>query len=275
MLRNITAVLLIASTGLIAACKPSVPEAAVARTHASETSAPEAVSPATKAPDVAGADIARIVADVMRQQYPGGYDEKHDCWRFSRKSADSETEYCMRPHPAQRAEGENGNSFYFIASSASDINDDLRYAYGSVDAGLMGAFKVMISTDGGWTLEAASKAIDFGTAGACGCEDAKLVRLGRGYYGWMFTSGGMWQGILVSNHEIVAPHDGSFKNLSAIPEIREAAQDVRYTITVVDDDPDMDVFPLKVERLESGKKTGERIVGFDRDKWAYQTIGDF
>lgn len=279
MSQHASLVLLLAVAALTTACKPSAPEAAIVAS-APQAAASAAVPPATRppaarTPDAAKADAARIVADVMREQYPDGYDEKHDCWSFSRKSADGETGYCMRSHPAQWADGENGNSFYFIASSASDINDDLRYAYGSVDPGLMGAFKVSVASDGGWTLESASKAMDFGTAGACGCEDARLVRLGRGYYGWMFTSGGMWQGVVVSNHEIVAPHDGSFKNLSAIPEIREEAQDVRYTVTVVDSDPDMDVFPLKVEKSASGKQAGERIVGFDRNKWAYGTIGDF
>lgn len=289
MSHHATLALLLAVAALTSACKPSaapqaVVEAAAVEAAAVEAAAPQAVAIAASAPEspsptvgtpAAAADAARIVTEVMRQQYPDGYDEKHDCWAFSRKSADGETAYCMRSHPAQWADGENGNSFYFIASSASDINDDLRYAYGSVDAGLMGAFQVSIGTDGGWTLTSASKAMDFGTAGACGCEDARLVKLGRGYYGWMFTSGGMWQGILVSNHEIVAPHDGAFKNLSAIPEIREEAQDVRYAVMVVDGDPNLDVFPLKVEKLASGKKTGERIVGFDRSKWAYQTIGDF
>jgi hypothetical protein len=275
MLRNVTAVLLIASTGLIAACKPSVSETVASQATASDASAPEIVSPAVKVPDAAAVDTARIIADVMRQQYPGGYDDKHDCWTFSRKAGDSETEYCMRSQPAQWADGGDAKSFYFIASSANDINDDLRYAYGSVDSGLMGAFQVSIGSDGGWKLVAAEKAIGFGTAGACGCEDAKLVRLGRAYHGWMFVSGGMWQGIVVSNHEIVAPHNGGFKNLSAIPEIREEAQDVRYTVAVVDSDPEADVFPLNVEKLESDKKIGERVVGFDRDKWAYQTIGDF
>ncbi len=278
MSQHVSLALLLAVAALSTACKPSAPDAAV------EAAAPSAIAAGASAPGaadavktagVAEADAARIVADVMRRQYPDGYDEKHDCWMFSRKSADGETGYCMRSQPAQWADGQGGKSLYFIASSASDINDDPRYAYGSVDSGLMGAFQVSIGSDGGWTLESASNAIDFGTAGACGCEDAKLVRLGRGYYGWMFTSGGMWQGVVVSNHEIVAPHNGGFKNLSAIPEIREETQDVRYAVAVVDGDPDADVYPLKVEKLESGKKTGERIVGFDRDKWAYQTIGDF
>jgi hypothetical protein len=271
MLRNFISALLIAGTGSIAACKPSVSETASPQAIASTVAAP----PAVKTPNAAEVDVARIVADVMRQQYPGGYDEKHGCWAFSRDSGDGRTEYCMRSRPPQWAGDEDAKSLYFIASSANDINDDLRYAYGSVDAGLMGAFQVSIGPDGGWKLVAAEKAIDFGTAGACGCEVAKLVRLGRGYYGWMFTSGGMWQGIVVSNHEIVAPHNGGFKNLSAIPEIREEAQDVRYTVAVVDSDPEADVFPLKVEKLQSDRKAGERIVGFDRDKWAYQTIGDF
>ncbi|MEQ1512424.1 MAG: hypothetical protein ABL934_07065 [Lysobacteraceae bacterium] len=278
MLRNITAVLLIASAGLISACKASAPEVAAPQAivaGASEAAAPEVVPSAAKAPAAAEVDVARIVADVMRQQYPDGYDEKHDCWAFSRVSGGNRTEYCMRSRSPQWADAEGGKSFYFLASSASDINDDLRYAYGSVDSGLMGAFQVSIGSDGGWKLVSAEKAIDFGTAGACGCENASLVKLGRAYYGWMFTSGGMWQGIVVSNHEIVAPHDGGFKNLSAIPEIREEAQDVRYTVAVVDGDPEADIFPLKVEKLESGKKAGERIVGFDRDKWAYQTISDF
>lgn len=278
MSQHVSLALLLAVAALSTACKQSAPEAAVEaaapRAIAAGASAPGAADP-VKTADAVKADAARIVADVMRQQYPDGYDEKHDCWMFSRKSADGETGYCMRSQPAQWADGEGGKSLYFIASSASDINDDPRYAYGSVDSGLMGAFQASIGTDGGWTLKSASNAIDFGTAGACGCEGAKFVRLGRGYYGWMFTSGGMWQGIVVSNHEIVAPHNGAFKNLSAIPEIREEAQDVRYAVAVVDIDPDADVYPLKVEKFESDKKTGERTVGFDRDKWAYQTIGDF
>ena len=271
MLRNFISALLVAGTGSIAACKPSVPEAAPPQAIASTAAAPSAV----KAPGAAEADVSRIVADVMRQQYPGGYDEKHGCWAFSRESGDGRAEYCMRSHPPQWAGDEDARSLYFIASSANDISDDPRYAYGSVDPGLMGAFQVSIGPDGGWKLVAAEKAIDFGTAGACGCEDAKFVRLGRAYYGWMFASGGMWQGIVVSNHEIVAPHNGGFKNLSAIPEIREEAQDVRYTVAIVDSNQEADVFALKVEKLESDRKTGERTVDFDRDTWAYQTIGDF
>lgn len=278
MSQHVSLALLLAVAALSAACKPSAPDAAVEAAAAPAVAAGASASGATDTARAAGdaeADAAGIIAEVMRRQYPDGYDEKHDCWMFSRKSADGETGYCMRSQPAQWTDGEGGKSLYFMASSASDIDDDLRYAYGSVDSGLMGAFQVSIGADGGWTLVSASNAIDFGTAGACGCEDAKFVRLGRDYYGWMFTSGGMWQGVVVSNHEIVAPHNGAFKNLSAIPEIREEAQDVRYAAAVVDGDPNAAVFPLKVEKFESGKKTGERIVGFDRDKWAYQTIDQF
>jgi hypothetical protein len=181
----------------------------------------------------------------------------------------------MRSHKAQWVDNAGGKTLYFIATSASDINDDLRYAYSSVNSGLMGAFEVSVDQKGGWKVLSSEKAMDFGTSGACGCEDATFVRLGRAYYGWMFASGGVWQGIVVSNHEIVAPHDGRFKNLSAIPEIREEAQDIRYTISIVDRDQGLDVFPLLVEKLKSDKKIGDRAVDFDLEKWAYQGIDGF
>lgn len=272
-----TAIVMLALLAGLQACDrmSSANESAKAAPEAPVAAAPAAaIVDAPASPALSPAEIDRIVAEAMRQRYADGRDDKHDCWLVSRESGDEQTDYCMRPGPAKVVDTSAGRRLYFYAYSVADINDDLRFSYDAVDSGLMGAFELSIAPDGAWTAVAAENAMDFGTAGVCGCQNAEFAKLGADYYGWKFVSGGMWQGVIVSNHEIVAPHDGRFKNLSAIPEIREEAQDVRYRIEVVDSDAARDVYPLRVEKMRSDKKVGERVVEFDREKWMYQEIRD-
>lgn len=275
--RNVIAVLALLA-GLQACDKPpsasepanASPEAAAAAPPAETSASAAAPAPVAMSP----AEIERIVAEAMGRQYPDGYDQQHNCWLVSRASGEEQTDYCMRPGPAQAVDGAAGKRLYFFAYAVADINDDLRFAYDAADSGLMGAFELSLAPGGAWSVVSAENAMDFGTAGVCGCQNAAFVKLGADYYGWTFVSGGMWQGVIVSNHEIVAPHAGKFKNLSAIPEIREEAQDVRYRIEVVGDDAAREIYPLRVTKIRADKKEGERVVEFDREKWMYRDVGD-
>ena len=220
-------------------------------------------------------ELRRVVDEVMNSAYPDSHDAAAGCWRYVLQVPvrDEEVAYCMRPQPPQQIPASDGSTtVYVFAANATDLGDDLDYAYSAVDAGLMAAFQISIAADGSWKLLASSKGMEFGTAGACGCEQARFTRLGADYYGWMFTSGGMWQGIIATHHVIIAPYAGGFKDLSAVPEIREDQQGVRYAVSVVNDDMEQDFYPLRVEKIRGDSKLGEQALGFDRARWAYLPI---
>jgi hypothetical protein len=225
-------------------------------------------------PEPAKIDAERIVTDVMNQQYKNDYDAKNKCWNFTLAINDDELDYCMRPHAAEIVTSSNNTKLYFYASNATDINDDLRYAYDSPDAGLMAAFELSIADDGGWKISANENAMPFGTSGNCGCSDAKFTKLGNDYYGWVFSSGGTWQGITVLDHQIVAPQNTKFKNISAIPEVREAKQDEQYKLAIIDDKP-AEHFPVRIEKMRADTKVDERVVEFNASQWTYAVPADF
>lgn len=279
--RAVACLLALTSVFTLPGCRQEpAPAAAPASGPASQPSAqPPAASAQAPQPSaqarLSPADLERIVAEVMEREYPGARDAAHGCWTFTLETPQDELAYCMRPHPAQEVTTAAGTMVYFYASNATDIRGNPDYAYASPDPGLMAAFRLSVSPDGRWTLLGSEKGMPFGTAGGCGCEDAKFQRLGKDMYGWTFTSGGMWQGVIVSNHEIVAPSGQGFKDIGDIPDIREDAQDVEYRIAVISDDPERDAYPLRVEKYRDDRKIGERIVEFDRGTGMYAGIGDF
>lgn len=239
--------------------------------------APPGSAPPAAAVPLGEAALQRIVDAVMNSAYPDSHDAAAGCWRTLHEVPvrDETVAYCMRPQPARQVPSEHGGTtVHLIAANANDLGDNLDYAYSAVDAGLMAAFQIDVAQDGSWTLAASAKGMEFGTAGECGCEQARFTRLGADYYGWMFTSGGMWQGVLATQHAVVAPHAGGFKDLGALPEVREDQQDVRYALSVVDDDAAREFYPLRVEKMRGDTKIGERMLEFDRARWAYPVVVD-
>lgn len=279
--RLVACVLALASVVTLPGCRQepapaAQPASGPAAQAAAQPPAASAHAPQPSAqPVLAPADLERIVTEVMDQAYPGARDAEHGCWTYAFETQQDELAYCMRPHPAREVATASGPTVYFYASNATDIRGNPDYAYAAPDPGLMAAFRLSVSPDGRWTLLGSEKGMPFGTAGGCGCEDATFLRLGRETYGWTFTSGGMWQGVIVSDHEIVAPSGQGFKDISDIPDIREDAQDVEYRIAVISDDPQRDAYPLRVEKYRGDRKVGERTVEFDRAKGMYAGIGDF
>jgi hypothetical protein len=111
----------------------------------------------------------------------------------------------------------------------------------------------------------------FGTVGDCGCRDAKLEKLSnKGDYGWVFTSGGVWQGTVVSSYSIVTAVKNEFLDVSKIPQIREGDQDVRYEMTVQPDPSAAGLYPLKVVKTKAKAKVAEFTVPFDATKARYE-----
>lgn len=216
-------------------------------------------------------DVEGLVKAVMNDTYSAGYDAKHACWSYRWKNEQGdEADYCMRPGPAHVVDGRNGKTLYLSTYSAADIRDDARYAYSHNQPGLMGAFKIRIGGKQGWTYEAFEAGIDYGTAGDCGCAKASFVKLSNsGDYGWLFVSGGTWQGVTVSDYSIVAPIKGRMKDLSKIPQSAEKAPGVTYEVAVKEDPAAKSFYPLHVVKATAGGPSEAFDVPFDSAKQIY------
>lgn len=217
-------------------------------------------------------DVTATIKAVMDDQYGQTYDAKHGCWAYSYSGGEADAaDYCMRPGKPEVVDVGGSKILYFSASSATDIRDNPSYGYSQAQPGLMGAFKIRLGGKQGWTFVAMEPAMTFGSAGECGCRDAKLEKLSnKGDYGWVFTSGGVWQGTVVSNYSIVTAVKNEFLDVSKIPQIREADQDVRYEITVLPDPSAPDLYPLKVVKSKARSGIAEFVVPFDSKKTRYE-----
>lgn len=216
--------------------------------------------------------LERIVAELMQQQYGGTRDQATGCTNYVWAQGDAQIRYCMQAAAPEVVRSGTAHELYlrtFNRMDAAGID-----SYDAITPGLMGAFKVRIDPDGRWRVLDASKALVFGTMGFCGCDKAAFLKLGPQVYGWMFTSGGTWQGITVSNHEIVVPRNGGFVDVSAIPEIRERAQGVTYSVRVVED-AGQGFWPLDVTRASEGGASATRRVAFDNAAAVYRLPDGF
>ena len=251
----------------LAACNQAATPESATKNAADSGSKPIKDPIAPKQVDI---NLEEIIKAAMNQQYGANYNAKYDCWNYVLESDDNSASYCMKPGEAHVMNVSGGKVIDFYAANRADISDNLDYGYGQVDSGLMGAFKLSVNAAGEWKYTAANKAMSFGSAGYCGCDKAELVKLSNeGLYGWMFSSGGVWQGIIVLDHEILAPNGDTFENISSIPEVREDTQDTKYEIKVVDTAAGKSVFPLLVTKLTSGKKDKELLINFDDKKRIY------
>lgn len=218
-------------------------------------------------------DIAATIKAVMDDQYGQTYDAKHSCWAYTYSGSgdDDGADYCMRPGKPEVVDVNGSKILYFAAANATDITDVPAYGYSQAQPGLMGAFKIRLGGKQGWTFVAMEPAMAFGTVGECGCRNAKLEKLtNKGDYGWVFTSGGVWQGTVVSNYSIVMAWKNKFQDISGIPQIGENDQSVRYEMTVQADPSAPGLYPLKVVKTKAKAKVAEFIVPFDTKKARYE-----
>jgi hypothetical protein len=222
----------------------------------------------------ASPDVNATIKAVMDDQYGQTYDTKHACWAYSYSGGDADSDaadYCMRPGKPEIVDVGGSKILYFAASNATDIRDEPSYGYNQAQPGLVGAFKIRLGGKQGWTFVAMERAMMFGSAGDCGCRNARLEKLSnKGDYGWVFTNGGVWQGTVVANYSIVAAWKNEFIDVSKIPQIREGDQDTRYEMTVQEDPSAQGLYPLKVVKTKAKTKVAEFNVPFDAKNARYE-----
>jgi hypothetical protein len=209
-----------------------------------------------------------VIRSVLAAQYTGGFDAVHACWRFRYQLPEGDSDYCMRPLKHAVIDTPTGQRLFLIAASAADIRDDSRYLYSSDAPGLLGAFELALTARGPQLLSSA-KALEYGTAGACGCDAARLERIGQDRYAWVFTSGGTWQGVTAASYAIVTARDGEMVDVSRLPFVTESDQNSTYELTVDHSAPALAWYPVSLTKRTSGERGDQRTIAFDHGTGAY------
>jgi hypothetical protein len=143
-----------------------------------------------------------------------------------------------------------------------------------VASGLVGAFVAALDDRNIASYIAVEKNLRFGTWGrAFGIESARLLELGpSGNFGWVFSTGGTWQGITAASYNILARDGTTVIDVSEIPLITEGDQDHTYDIAVDSSWTGGAFYPLVVTKRvgDQGPKVECFVVHFDTSTWRYK-----
>jgi hypothetical protein len=232
-----------------------------------------------------GQNDEQIAAQVMTAQY--GKPSRDGCWILHTPDLGN---YCLKPIQRHRIEAHDGPRVYVLAdglpmSAAGEVEEIGVHAA----PGVIGAFALALAGSataatggpaarpGAWTYLAASKELRFGSFGRANAAGARFTQIGPDdYYGWVFVSGGTWQGITVGEHVILAARGRRFVDISSIPSITEEDQDHEFDIVFDAASRDGKVYPLEVTRRKigaggaSGPVEDRWKVTFDEHSWRYR-----
>lgn len=206
----------------------------------------------------------------MNVRYPARYVQAQACWLYLDKTYGR---YCVRPIKSQWIERSGFRQLYLLTSGMPLTGDDRIETWPAhALPGLVGAFALVAAKDGTPKFLEATDAFMYGSFGDSGAATARLIKLGApDYWGWVFASGGTWQGVSVGQHHILAPRGQRFRDLSAIPTMREDDQGHRYLISYDPATSRGRVYPLTVTKLEEpgGVEVARLLVGFNFRTWRY------
>ena len=226
-----------------------------------------------RGPFLPALDERGLVQATMRARY-GEPDGALRCWPTVLETAGHDPlAYCMRPGPATVVSTSQGRLLLFLAHNVQDVGArPRRFYYGADDPGLAGLFAVSLGERGESRVAAFADAVPLGTQGDCGCENAQPVHLGRDMYGWMFSTGGTWQGVRVSSYDIYAENDGAFLSVGTFADVEERRQDLRRRITIDASRPDAPHYPLIVTTWNGAREVDRHVVYFDAQQHRYPSI---
>jgi len=217
-----------------------------------------------------------FLADLMTENYGVNYLPSAGCWLYAGATDDLTETYCVKIAHAERVATHEGERLYVLATGRpSDENGQDAGSHSS--SGLLGAFVVSKDSSGRLDYLARTVAMAYGSYGDAGADDAQLKLLGSSdYYGWIFSSGGMWQGIVVSSHHILAPKGRMIVDLSRLPEMTEDDQAHKYTIEIDSSEATSRVFPITYKQYTindqiAGESTLVKAISvpFDLKTWSY------
>lgn len=134
----------------------------------------------------------------------------------------------------------------------------------------MGAFKIHVGGQQGWTFQAIDSGTEYGSAGDCRCTNARFVKLSNsGDYGWLFASGGTWQDVTIADYSIVTAIKGLIWDNSTISHVSEEAPCVEYAVSVKEEPAAKHFFPLHVIKSLKDRQTEEFDTAFDLTTLTY------
>jgi hypothetical protein len=192
----------------------------------------------------------------MQGRYRSGFVSAQQCWLYVHPHYGR---YCVKPLKSEWVSSADSRWLNLLTAGVPI------HADASIDAlpvhalpGLVGAYAVAAGSDGAPRYLAATDALMFGSFGDSGASAARLTAIGAESHAWVFVSGGTWQGVSLGAWRILAPQHGSFRDLSAIPAMREDDPTHRYRIEFDASKPERPMFALVVTKLaQSGAKDDE------------------
>lgn len=242
---------------------------------ASQSRTPAAHAPAHAHSGAARFDLDQLVQAFLHLQYPKGYDDRNDCWRTSYGKGDDAMSYCMHALPAHLVTEKGQRVLYVAAGSVADIEGDPDYRYSATDPGMFDAYRLAVEPDGHTRQTSAARGVDYGSGGDCGCMDADFVQLGPDVHGWVFSSGGTWQGETTLTQAVVAPTGAQFRDIAGIPQRADGDADAEYRIALTKGPPSAGLYPLKVLKYRNGQKVSEHLISFDAAAGRYVVPKEF
>nr|WP_289987815.1 hypothetical protein [Xanthomonas arboricola]MDN0268613.1 hypothetical protein [Xanthomonas arboricola pv. pruni] len=211
-------------------------------------------------------ELKSIAKEVMDSAYGAkNFEATRSCWKYSFQAGSESLDYCMIGAVSKVSSDADGVKVY--VQSHSDPQAEI---YSQVDPGLEGLFFVGLDADKKVTVLASKRAIDMGQAGDCGCLDAKVIQVGPARYGWLSTTGGVWQGVQVTRYSLQVPLGSEIRDVSGIPRVSENTPDERIDLNVKSDGKvAAGMYPLEITRKRGDNVLETRLVSYDEAKGIY------
>ncbi|OAX87135.1 hypothetical protein A7D16_17335 [Xanthomonas nasturtii] len=193
------------------------------------------------------------------------FDSSRQCWKYEFQAGNESLDYCMLGVVSKIFSDADGKTVYVQAHS-----DPQAEIYSQVDPGLQGLFVVGVEAGRKVKMLAARPAIDMGQAGDCGCLDAKVIQVGPARYGWLSTSGGIWQGVHVTRYSLHVPLGTEIRDVSTIPRVSEKSPDETNDLKVETGGKVIaGMYPLEVTHKRGDTILETRLVSYDEEKGIY------
>ncbi|MCC8537625.1 hypothetical protein ACDH70_21330 [Xanthomonas axonopodis pv. poinsettiicola] len=211
-------------------------------------------------------EIDSIVRDVMNSAYgAGNFDQARRCWKYEFNASGEPLDYCMVGLVSKVSNDGEGVKLYIQAHS-----DPQAAIYSQVDPGLQGLFVVGVDAGKKAKTLAAKPAMDMGQAGDCGCLDAKVIQVGPARYGWLSTTGGIWQGVQVTRYSLYVPIGMEIRDVSGIPRVAEKSpSEINEFRVMTGGDVVAGMYPLEITRKRGDTVVETRLVPYDETKRTY------